>query len=640
MCEPGRIVSSQSGQVANQQLLRLWIDLDPPGILVVPLVDDTGDDHRALVVVRQRDIETRGQPLEFGRQFQFVADQHDLALAFAGADRDVLEQAHVDRIGEIRMKIEQRIDARRFDGEDVLQDAGRFGVMRLRGQIDVEPPQPLGHGPAKQRLLAPAESATGQVPQHVEKAFFVERLDDDDGHPGVQNDVQIVTVIHDCIAANTLLLSTRRRTVHNGRCAMKWYRFYALTLLLLTGLTSALSQNGTVTEPDRLYENFNSAYSKGDLEAALDWADRLIKAKEEIYGTHVPELVISLINYANVATELFQWEDAYKAAVRGLEIAEQHSGVKPQHEVMLLLTKSRTEIRLRKFKQARKSIAATLRLNQQIKPVDYWVEAEAQDLKVMLAKRDFDRRAGNLATQRSIDAREKYFGEETFRMAPYYKSAAEWYRWSTQFAKERKVHNQSIQVLEAEYGAQDVRLAIPLMGVAETYLMAKKSPQKTEAVLNRALSLDYPDSAEAIAIKSRVVVSLADFHTVSGSPEQATEYYREAWRLIADRSEFGSREANDFFASPVRLYFKQPDAPANTGKGNDYFEEGYVILAFDVNPQGRLENVEVIESYPFEMKEKLFFDAARRARYRPVVHDGEPRFRRGEQMRFSYSFDR
>ena len=51
----------------------------------------------------------------------------------------------------------------------MLQDAGRFRIVILRIEFDVEAPQSVRHGPAKQRPVFTAERAAHKVLQHIQK---------------------------------------------------------------------------------------------------------------------------------------------------------------------------------------------------------------------------------------------------------------------------------------------------------------------------------------------------------------------------------------------------------------------------------------------------------------------------------------
>jgi TonB family protein len=403
--------------------------------------------------------------------------------------------------------------------------------------------------------------------------------------------------------------------------------------------TVADSENESRLGVPKLIENFNAAYSAEDWDGAAGWARELVAVKEIEFGDIAPELIVSLANLAAVELELKDWDSALGDAQRGLDIAQSQSGDYLSQQIALLMILARAELGLQNPGGARDTLETVLRYNKKIKPADHWAEADAQQLLVEVALRQADRLDGNRATQKSLKARREYFGGEVAQMAPYYEEAAGWFRASSQFLDERKHHELAMEVLIAQYGESDARLAVPLMGVAATYMIPHKSPKKVRATLERALELDYPDSSAGAILRGRVLANLADYYIVFDDPSQGVSLYRDAWRTMADDPDIGEQGANQVFAAIRRLYFDMPENPANSGKGEDYFREGFIELGFDVSADGRLVNVVVKDSSPKDMSEKLFFKAAKKARYRPRVVDGEPVVTVNQQFRQTYEYD-
>lgn len=53
--------------------------------------------------------------------------------------------------------------------------------------------------------------------------------------------------------------------------------------------------------------------------------------------------------------------------------------------------------------------------------------------------------------------------------------------------------------------------------------------------------------------------------------------------------------------------------------------EGYVIVKFDIDEQGRTKNIEVLEAQPARFFERSAMDAIKRWRYQPQIVDGQAR---------------
>ncbi len=68
--------------------------------------------------------------------------------------------------------------------------------------------------------------------------------------------------------------------------------------------------------------------------------------------------------------------------------------------------------------------------------------------------------------------------------------------------------------------------------------------------------------------------------------------------------------------------------------------EGYAVAQFDVTPDGRVTNVEVVEQEPAGVFDTVVVEAVRQWRFDPPVSDlGEPVAVCGERKRFNYNID-
>ena len=67
------------------------------------------DQLAPLVAIGQRERAARRQMLDLGRGRELVADEHEGARATLVIQRDVLQQAYLGRLAQVRMKIEERI---------------------------------------------------------------------------------------------------------------------------------------------------------------------------------------------------------------------------------------------------------------------------------------------------------------------------------------------------------------------------------------------------------------------------------------------------------------------------------------------------------------------------------------------------
>jgi tetratricopeptide (TPR) repeat protein len=407
-------------------------------------------------------------------------------------------------------------------------------------------------------------------------------------------------------------------------------------VVLMAGVISLSTAIADELSQQQIYNNFGSAYRAGEMDQARTWAAKLLEVKQTKYGQDSPELIVSLINLAGVDLQLMDWAGSETSASRALSILDAQPNDILAHRLILMKMLASAQLGLGRRDAASDTLNAALATNKRQKPVNQLYRAEIYAMYVEIAKLEIDVKDGNRACSKALDATTKHYGKGSVELVPAIEDAAGWYRFSSQLSTERKMHRRSIEILEQHYGPSDASLANPLRGIASSYMIERKSPKKGLAALERAVALDFSDSTEAVLLQSNMEAELGDYLLLFGDPGASTEAYRKSWRMMASHDELGAGYANRYFDEPVRIYYDQPSTPANTGKGADYFTEGYVLMEFTVGVDGTLTDLEIVESKPREMKELLFFRALRKARYRPRVIDGEPVATGNVQLRNAY----
>ena len=432
--------------------------------------------------------------------------------------------------------------------------------------------------------------------------------------------------------------------------AFSMQKVFLAGCLLMAGLAALPVVTAEELSRQQIYDNFAAAYQAGDLATARDWGVRLVEAKQAELGADSPQLIISLLNLASVNLQLMDWDAARFNASQALAILDaqpvdaQPIDAQPgdtfakRMEFLTILAKA--QLGLREEGDARDTITAAFLINNKQIPVDKWHEAELHALLFEIARREQHERSGNQAAANSLKARTEYYGETSIDLVPYIEEVADWYRASSQLGRERKMHQRSIEILEQHYGPSDAHLVNPLREIAATYLISHKSPGKALATLERAAALTYPETAEAELLQALVQADLGDYHVVFGKPEDGTVAYRQSWRQMDANDELGPEYANRYFAEVRQLYYNQPDNPASSTKGADFFTEGYVLTEFTVSADGTLTDIRVVESKPVQMKERLFVKALQKARFRPRLIDGEPVATKNVPLRNSYGYVR
>ena len=96
-------------------------------------------------------------------------------------------------------------------------------------------------------------------------------------------------------------------------------------------------------------------------------------------------------------------------------------------------------------------------------------------------------------------------------------------------------------------------------------------------------------------------------------------------------SDFGANQ------QAMPLYRVEPRYPVRAKKQG---AEGYVLISFTINPQGRPIDIKIIEAKPRRLFEKEAIRALRKWKYQPKVVDGKAIDQVGQTVRLEFNLDK
>lgn len=242
------------------------------------------------------------------------------------------------------------------------------------------------------------------------------------------------------------------------------------------------------------------------------------------------------------------------------------------------------------------------------------------------ARRNRDLRGGNsLAADLQKGDRRRY-GDDAVERVPGLYAAARWYEWADLPERERQALTTAVALLEGAHGPRDARLAWPLRTIASSCVRSRSEPDLARAVLERALALDYRDTAADVGERAEVFATRGDVEAVFAEPAAGTGWYKAAWQRLADSKLAGPAAAAALFGQPKPIYVNVPDAPFTSRKGEiDHFAAGIVSFAFTVSSVGTIEQLRLRQSLaPMDSVPEPVTRAFREARYRPRLVAGQP----------------
>ncbi len=125
-----------------------------------------------------------------------MTDKNPVPGYLTEANTDVFQQADVDGIFQVGVKIEQDIDSRLANRPDMPEHLLRLRVMQLRFERNVEALQAVRDGPAKQGQVTFRGASDGDGLQKLQQARFVAGIDRHNGRSGTQYQLKIVLSVH------------------------------------------------------------------------------------------------------------------------------------------------------------------------------------------------------------------------------------------------------------------------------------------------------------------------------------------------------------------------------------------------------------------------------------------------------------
>ncbi len=254
--------------------------------------------------------------------------------------------------------------------------------------------------------------------------------------------------------------------------------------------------SGLALESDREYE-----------QAARQYAAE-VAAAEELYGPYDIALFEPLMGLARSQYQLREYDAAIESIQRAQHVSHRHEGV---HNLRQLAgTEMMTRIHL------------------------------AQD-KALLADKQ-QRFAFYVVTHDSA--------EDDLENLPALEKLADWYTKTGQLHRARKLNEQSIEIIEANFGEDSTQQLPYLQQLAKLKRLQRVCC--STRIMEQALSLVNSNPDLPAELKASIYIEVADAYTAAGDESEAKAYYQRAWSLMND----DLRREN--FAEPHRIVFSQP----------------------------------------------------------------------------------
>ncbi len=258
----------------------------------------------------------------------------------------------------------------------------------------------------------------------------------------------------------------------------------------------------------------NDALSARDHERDLNYAEAVVEYRSEIKQIEITEGEYSLLLYpklfglARSLQKIGEYEQATDSARRAQHISHRHEGVHntKQLDVINLIT----QIHL-----------------QQAEPL----------------KADKQQKFAYYVRKSNVEP-------DSLELLPALEELSNWYEQTGQLHRARKLHEQSIEIVETHFGPETTEQLPYLQKLAKLKRLQRvccSTRIMTEALAVVEANPDVDDE-----LKAQTYVELADAYTISGDDKKANNFYRNAWALMSNV------EREEQFSSPTKIAFSRP----------------------------------------------------------------------------------
>ena len=231
-------------------------------------------------------------------------------------------------------------------------------------------------------------------------------------------------------------------------------------------------------------------------------------------------------------------------------------------------------------------------------------------------------------------------GVDTIDSLPgVYKHAA-YLRIRGRFAEALSLYQRSVRIIQDERGKFDPALAEPLREIGNTYREQLIFDGLGASALKRSIEiLEQAEPRDNLGL-ARSYRDLGDWLTVFSRVGNGIENYETAWQLLNEVEGGDELQRRWFGARTAKWIYRPPFSQRGLGqKGQEPgLKDGFVLIQLDVQPNGRTDNVVILESEPTGAKDETIVRSARRSRLRPYIVDGKAARLEGLRLRYEFHY--
>ena len=425
------------------------------------------------------------------------------------------------------------------------------------------------------------------------------------------------------------------------------YRFKVAlsSLLLVVLITSFVSfaqeetQEELLEKRNQLQQNFLSLYDQERYQQSILTASEILNITQEIYGPESQNLVNPLNNLASSYFMIGDFEQAIKIFLECIALIESNNIissdlVSPLVALGLAFNKSE------QYNEAVETFKRALHIN--------WVNNGFYNLEQINIHDSLTESFIGLKNLEDANHHQSFqlgiynnhFGKDSIKVDESLVKLAKWYRRSGQVLSERLVFEELLGRQSNRENQESKKLINTLQGISFSHRREGISMYDSVSPLKKALDLFEENQNQDLRLKLEILIDLGDTYTSYGRVSSANRAYQDCWQLIEEDSTL-KPEIEERFSKPVRVRSilipeRYPiDRPIDKNK---VYEQGFLTVRFDVETTGKTNKVNIIESNPSELLDRVALSAIKRTIYRPTYIDAEAQRSEGLTIRHEFTY--
>ena len=396
--------------------------------------------------------------------------------------------------------------------------------------------------------------------------------------------------------------------------------------LLISVQANEIIQSEKLTLRGTLQQEFLSFYDQERFQQSILPAKKIVVLTKEIYGENNFRLITPLNNLASAYYMVDDFENAQIAFLQCIELIESNQNIISPELISPLYGFALTLNRYGQYQEAITILERALRINHVNQGFHNLDQLKIHDTltESLIGAKNFKQANHHQTFQ--VYVNKKHFGVNNSMVDESLMKLSNWYKRTGQIFLEREVHEELLE-------RQTSRTTDQIKPLIETYKNISFSHRREGVDIYKSINplkqaLEKIDAMENtdLILKFEVLLDIGDTYTSYGRAQSGMNAYQECWRLI-DEDPSMSELIQERFSTPVKVRnillpntYPIPEA----GEKNEADQTGYISLRYAIGVSGKTTNIEVIESDPDGLIERIAVSAIKKTVYRPVYIEAEP----------------